>query len=134
MESSYLFGPFFVFTLTKKLENQLSFSGKMHFFYTENKQTGQLMFFLVLVTLTKKWKMKNGMNWTLEFWRFSLLKIWVLWFSKVQIVNSRQLWINLKVSFRFIREWSLKNQGLSSTYLFYMVLLFLCFSILRMDY
>ena len=42
-------------------ENQLSFSGKMRIFYTENKQTGQLIF-LFLVTLTKKQKMKNELN------------------------------------------------------------------------
>jgi hypothetical protein len=30
----------------KKRKNQLSFSGKIRIFYTENKQTGQLIFFL----------------------------------------------------------------------------------------
>ena len=43
------FIPFFVFRflvkVTKKQKNQLSFSGKMRIFYTENKQTGQLNFF-----------------------------------------------------------------------------------------
>ena len=65
--------PFFVFRflvkVTKKGKNQLSFSGKMQIFYTENKQTGQLIFFWFLVTLTKKRKTKNGMNSTLTFWR-----------------------------------------------------------------
>ena len=32
--------------LTKKRKNKLSFSGKMRIFYTENKQTGQLIFFV----------------------------------------------------------------------------------------
>ena len=38
-------------------KNQLSFSGKIQIFYTENKQRGQLIF-LSLVTLTKQRKMK----------------------------------------------------------------------------
>ena len=56
---------FFVFhflvTLTKKRKNQLSFSGKVWICYTENKQTGQLIF-LILVTDQKT---KNGMNRTI---------------------------------------------------------------------
>ena len=66
--TSVKFIPFFVFlflvTLTKKRKKQLSFSAKMQIFYTENKQTGQLIFsFLVsdqtccfLVSLSKKQK------------------------------------------------------------------------------
>ena len=47
----------FLVKMTKKRKNQLSFSGKIQIFYTENKQTGQLIF-LFLVTLTKKRKME----------------------------------------------------------------------------
>ena len=51
------FIPFFVFrflvTLTKRRKNQVSFSGKMQIFYTENK-----LIFSFLVPLTKKRKMK----------------------------------------------------------------------------
>ena len=43
--------------MTKKRKNPLSFPGKMRIFYTENKQTGQLIFSF-LVTLTKKRKME----------------------------------------------------------------------------
>ena len=35
----------FLVKMTKKWKNQLSFSGKIQIFYTENKQTGQLIFF-----------------------------------------------------------------------------------------
>ena len=38
-----------------------SFSGKMRIFYTENKETGHLIFFRFW-SLTKKRKMKNGME------------------------------------------------------------------------
>ena len=52
---------FFVFRflvkVTKKGKNQLSFSGKMRTFPTENKQTGQLIFSF-LVTLNEKRKME----------------------------------------------------------------------------
>ena len=37
----------------------------MWIFYTENKQTGQLIFSF-LVTLSKKREKENGMNWTYE--------------------------------------------------------------------
>ena len=37
------FIPFYVFWSNEK--NQLSFSGKMQIFYTESKQTGQLIIF-----------------------------------------------------------------------------------------
>ena len=69
MQILFFFGviPFFVlrflFKVTKKQKNQLSCSDKMRIFYTENKQTGQLIF-LFLVTLTKKQKTENGMNQT----------------------------------------------------------------------
>jgi hypothetical protein len=51
--------------MTKKQDNQLSFSDKIMIFDMENKQTGQLIFSF-LVTLTKKRKMKNEMNRTIH--------------------------------------------------------------------
>ena len=51
----------FLVKVTIKRKNQLSFSGKMRIFYTENKQTAD--FFFVFVTLTKK-----QMEWTWQLW------------------------------------------------------------------
>jgi hypothetical protein len=48
------------------MKNQLSFSGKMRIFYTEDKQTGQLIF-PFLVILTKNRKTENRMNLTQEY-------------------------------------------------------------------
>ena len=59
---------FFVFRflvkVTKKRKNQLSFSGKMLIFYTEIKQTGQLIFF---VFGHFDQKTKNGMKRTKKY-------------------------------------------------------------------
>ena len=59
--SFFTFWSCFLVKVTKKRKIQLSFSGKMRIFYTENTQTGQLIF-LILVTLTKNKKTENQMN------------------------------------------------------------------------
>ena len=63
MLGSFHFMFLFLVTLTKKRTNQLSFSGKIRIFYKENKQTGQLIFF---VFGHFDQKTKNGMNRTLN--------------------------------------------------------------------
>ena len=58
----FVYGIHSIFRFTWSIDqrnekNQPSFSGKMRIFYTENKQTGQPIFSLLIV-LTKKQKME----------------------------------------------------------------------------
>ena len=82
------------------------FLAKCRFFYTENKQTGQLIF-LFLVTLTIKRKMKNGMNRTLPF--CEILKVHfenVISFLTCNLLHIRRhaLLISLDFPFSYLFE------------------------------
>ena len=95
--------------VTKKRKNQLSFSGKMRIFCTENKQTGQLIFpFWSLWPINEKRKM----GWTGQKFQFLLpylnfsLVLWMMPFWQ----NIAFLWAKCRInSDRKLSIWKSKR-------------------------
>ena len=95
---------FFVFwsKWQRNEKNQLSFSGKMRIFYTENKQTGQPIFF-VFGHFDRK--TKTGMNRTKINW---LISKWMMYRNSVPVVKYVHLSIHVCCcSYHHFLSWGL---------------------------